>query len=30
MTKRPLSVTIISLIYIIVGFVGLVFHLVDF
>jgi uncharacterized membrane protein len=30
MTKRPLSVTLIGLIYIVVGFVGLAFHLVDF
>jgi uncharacterized membrane protein len=29
-TQRPLSVTVISLIYIVVGIVGLVFHLVDF
>ncbi|HEU5414417.1 MAG TPA: hypothetical protein VFW31_11700 [Candidatus Angelobacter sp.] len=30
MTNRPLPVTIISLIYIVVGIVGLVFHLADF
>lgn len=28
--QRPLAVTVISLIYIVVGIVGLVFHLVDF
>lgn len=28
--QRPLAVTVISLIYIVVGMVGLVFHLVDF